>query len=164
MPLLPVVEWRPGGFWWRFLALFIDIIILSVVNAVLFGVDGGIPTAGHPQDRQPAIAALEGVGCFLVSWLYFALSTASPWCATPGKKLLGMVVVDRNGRRISFARATARHFASFLSTLLFGLGYLMVAWSVSKRSLHDRIAGTQVMRRIETGAQHEQVVPPGAIR
>ncbi|HKI85113.1 MAG TPA: RDD family protein, partial [Thermoanaerobaculia bacterium] len=36
----------------------------------------------------------------------------------------------------------------FVSGLIFGLGFLMIAFEASKRGLHDMIAGTYVAHRI----------------
>ena len=33
-----------------------------------------------------------------------------------------------------------------VSTVILGLGFVMIAFSDDKRALHDRIAGTRVMR------------------
>jgi uncharacterized RDD family membrane protein YckC len=56
-------------------------------------------------------------------------------------------VTTVEGKRISFARATGRYFAKWLSALPLGLGYLMVSFDEEKQGLHDRIAGTLVLYR-----------------
>ena len=60
---------------------------------------------------------------------------------------LGIVVTDMNGRRLSFARSSARYFATFISDLTFCIGYLMIIWTKKKQSLHDMVAGTLVVRK-----------------
>ena len=45
-----------------------------------------------------------------IMWLYYVLFEASSWQATPGKRVLRLYVTDLNGRPITFARATIRHF------------------------------------------------------
>ena len=60
--------------------------------------------------------------------------------------ILGMKVTDLYGNRISFARATGRHFAKFISGLMLGFGFLMVAFTERKQGLHDIVAGTLVRR------------------
>ena len=67
--------------------------------------------------------------------------------ATVGKMVLGMVVTDVNGGRISFGRATGRHFAKWLSALILGIGFLMAAFTERKQALHDMIADTLVVSR-----------------
>jgi len=80
------------------------------------------------------------------SWLYEALMLSSPYQATLGKMIFGMQVTDLNGNRISFGRATARHFAKWLSGLILCIGYIMVGITERKQGLHDLLAGTLVRR------------------
>jgi hypothetical protein len=83
------------------------------------------------------------------AWLYTALCHASSAQATIGKHLLGLRVVDRAGRRLTFARATGRFFATVLSGFPFYLGYLIAAVHRRKNALHDTIAGTHVVHRAD---------------
>ena len=53
-------------------------------------------------------------------------------------------VVDINDKKISFGKATARYFAKFLSAAIFGIGFLMIAFSKYHQGLHDMTAGTFV--------------------
>ena len=55
-------------------------------------------------------------------WLYYAIFEASPWQATPGKRVLRLYVTDLDGRPITFARATIRHFGKMISSLTFLAG------------------------------------------
>jgi len=55
-------------------------------------------------------------------------------------------VTDMDGGRISFGRATGRHFAAILSGAILGIGYLMIIWTDRKQALHDIIASTLVLR------------------
>jgi len=57
------------------------------------------------------------------------------------------VVVDLNGSRMSFARATGRHFAKYISAFLLGIGFIMAAFTEKKQALHDMIAETLVIKR-----------------
>jgi uncharacterized RDD family membrane protein YckC len=66
--------------------------------------------------------------------------------ATPGKRLLGLgVQADDGTEPIGAARAAVRLFGYGVSAALLGAGFLMVAFG--RRGLHDRIAGTRVVRR-----------------
>jgi Tfp pilus assembly major pilin PilA len=67
--------------------------------------------------------------------------------ATLGKMALGIRVTDGQGRRVSFGRATGRHFAKLLSGLILLIGYLMAGFTVRKQALHDMIAGCLVVNR-----------------
>jgi uncharacterized RDD family membrane protein YckC len=57
------------------------------------------------------------------------------------------VVTDVNGQRLSFAHATGRYFAKFLSAITCGIGFIMAAFTERKQGLHDMVAGTLVVKR-----------------
>jgi len=86
----------------------------------------------------------------LVGWVYWAVLESSPWRATLGKKLFGLEVSDLAGRRISFARATGRHFAKNISVLMLGIGFLMIAFTEKRQGFHDMISGCLVVRKLRT--------------
>ncbi len=66
--------------------------------------------------------------------------------ATPGKRALGLQVVDLAGRApIGVGPAILRLVGSVLSSLPLGLGFLLVP--LTGRGLHDRMAGTLVVER-----------------
>ena len=78
------------------------------------------------------------------NWLYEAIMESSTKQATVGKMIFNMKVTDLQGQRISFARASGRHFAKYLSALTIFIGYIMAGFSEKKQALHDMIAGTVV--------------------
>jgi uncharacterized RDD family membrane protein YckC len=66
--------------------------------------------------------------------------------ATPGKRLLGLEIEGEDGARpIGISRAAIRLLGYGLSGLLLGMGFFIVAFGGT--ALHDRIAGTRVVRR-----------------
>jgi uncharacterized RDD family membrane protein YckC len=148
----------------RFFAFIIDAIILLIfiaVAATFFNLVQGIKyfyyitvqrapiyalTEAGTTDAaiNPIIASL-GVLFIIIPWLYFAGFECSRGQATPGKTLLGLVVTDREGNRISFARATLRHVAKFISTIIIFIGFIMIGLTRKHQGLHDRIAGCLVL-------------------
>src|SRR5260370_40401077 len=93
---------------------------------------------------------LAATASLAVTWLYHALMESSEWQATVGKKALGLVVTNMSGHRVSFGRATGRHFAKIVTNLVsfgIGLGYLMAAFTEKKQALHDMLAACLVLRR-----------------
>jgi|LauGreSBDMM110SN_4_FD.fasta_scaffold188913_2 uncharacterized RDD family membrane protein YckC len=129
-----------AGFWIRFVALVIDCIIIVPLNNYILSCigDGSILRILVPN---------------MIWWAYTAGLTSSNLQATLGKKILGLKVVDLNGNRISFGQATGRFFASILSGLILGIGYLMVAFNAKKQGLHDQIAGTFVIKNMPSGQE-----------
>ncbi|MGH9528894.1 MAG: RDD family protein [Terriglobales bacterium] len=153
-PNIGAIPARYGGFWIRFVAAVIDGIVVQAVVmpfafivGVLVGVVGAVSTTGQGLSMitmTPII--ISGTFGLLVSWIYEAAMESSSRQATLGKMAFGMKVTDLQGNRISFARATARHFSKFLSALILFLGYIMAGFTAQKRALHDMIAGTVVRR------------------
>jgi hypothetical protein len=93
-------------------------------------------------------------------WLYYSLMESSTWQATLGKKALGIVVVDSNGNRLTWGRATGRHFGKIISAIPMSIGFLLAAFTLRKQALHDMMAGTFV---VNTGtAEAEARGKPGA--
>jgi len=119
-----------AAFWERFVAQVIDVVILSVATGTVFTATFGAGMA---------------VG-FFAPWLYEAFMTSSEWQATVGKRVMSIVVTDLNGNRMSFARATGRHFAKYISVFLLGIGFVIAAFTAKKQALHDMIAETLVMK------------------
>lgn len=72
----------------------------------------------------------------------------SEWQATVGKKALGLVVTDMEGRRVSFWRATGRHFAKIVTNMIpLLIGYIMASFTDKRQALHDMIAGCLILHR-----------------
>ena len=156
-----------GGFWIRFVAYFIDSIIvgipLAILSIVIFIVFFGATDTFDILIADPEALSDEEALMFLGSYLgalgltmvinlvvavsYFAGLQSSKMQATLGKKMLGLKVTDLNGNRISFWRSLGRYFAmSFLSGILL-IGYILAAFTEKKQSLHDLIASTVVVKK-----------------
>jgi uncharacterized RDD family membrane protein YckC len=148
----------------RVVAFFIDAIMLLIflaIAAAFFSLIQGVKyfyyitvqrapiavltEAGTPEAALGPIIASLGVLIIIIPWLYFAGFECSRGQATPGKTLMRIVVTDKEGNRISFARATLRHFAKFISTLIIFIGFIMIGLTKKRQGLHDRIAGCLVL-------------------
>jgi uncharacterized RDD family membrane protein YckC len=142
----PVNSRAYAGFWLRFCAAFVDGIILWVIQLPIQFAMGIRP---FDPDQKPAIGAavLSNLISIIVFWLYKSLQESSTYQATLGKRAVGIIVTDEMGNRISFGRATGRHFAEFLSAIILMIGYMMAGWTQKKQALHDMIAGTLVVKK-----------------
>jgi uncharacterized RDD family membrane protein YckC len=83
----------------------------------------------------------------VIHWLYWAGLESSVYQATLGKMALSLKVTDLNYDPISFARATGRYFAKFISALILCIGFMMAGWTARKQALHDLMAGTLVVKK-----------------
>lgn len=110
-----------------------DAPLLASVDATLARLSLAVTTAG-----------LLGAG---TAAIYFIGFEASAWQATPGKRLLGLRVLDLHGQRLGWRRASLRFLAGGLSWLSLNLGHALAGWRADGRALHDLVAGTCVVAR-----------------
>ena len=139
-----------GGFWRRAIAMAVDWLVLwipyALVSLAYFGtlslsLDSWVLYSG------PRVS-LYYFSLFVMAWIYVAVMESSPQQGTLGKMAAGLIVTDKSGNRISFLRAMMRFLAKCLSTFILCIGYLAALFSKRKRTLHDRLAGTLVLHKI----------------
>jgi uncharacterized RDD family membrane protein YckC len=149
-----------AGFWHRFLAWLIDIVILGTVQGILAAVvlmtSAAFVFRGNHffESSLWLFVSVYSVMFFVsivFSLLYFAWSESSRWQGTLGKLAIGLKVTDADGGRISFLRALSRFVAHIVSNLTFGIGYLLNVFTSRQQALHDLIASTLVV--------HKEVTP-----
>ena len=133
-----------GGFWIRFGAKIIDGIILTAIQAlVIFPIGFFVASSGEMAAAVYGILSnLMNVGLQIAYTVFFL----GKFAATPGKMVCGLKVVRPTGERITYLRALGRTLAEILSTVIFFIGYIMAAFDDEKRTLHDRICDTRVVR------------------
>ena len=130
------------GFWKRVLACIIDAIIITPICLIAM-----LPFFSKLDPDSIFSNIFVFVILMTLSWIYSAGLQSSSWQATVGKKVLGIIVVDEYGDRLTLKRATGRFFASILSSLCFNVGYIIVAFTKHKQGLHDKIAKTFVIKK-----------------
>jgi len=139
-----------AGFWIRFVAKFVDGIILGAVNMVVSVASAALGLAASAAGSEKAMFAVQAV-LFLVQIAIQAAYTVfflGRFGATPGKMACRLKVVRASGDPIGYGRAFGRYFAELLSGMpTLCIGYLMIAFDDEKRGLHDRICDTRVIRR-----------------
>ena len=144
-----------AGFWRRFAAAVLDLLIVIVPMVVV-----GIIVALVTGPKSDATAAADW-SIVAVLWLYFAILESSSRQATVGKRIFGICVADIDGDRVSFSRASGRFFAKIFSALSLAVGFLMAAFTPRKQALHDMLAGCIVLT---AGVTPEDVTRDGFAR
>ena len=139
-----------AGFWIRFGAYIIDSIILFIIFlgiSFCIGVFIGIsnPSVSDNEFDSPVWTVTLWILFLCISWIYFAYQESSTRQATFGKQVLGLLVTDTGGNRLSFGRATGRWLAKILSALILCIGYIMIGFTEHKQGLHDLIVNTYVI-------------------
>ncbi|MES9871819.1 MAG: RDD family protein [Candidatus Sedimenticola sp. 6PFRAG7] len=125
----------------RACAWAIDLVIRAVAYGMILGLGSFFGGIG---------VALILIGFFLIEWFYpvvFEIRSG----ATPGKRAMGLVVINDNGTPVSPSASLIRNLlraADFLP-LLYGVGLLMMLASRDFQRLGDLAAGTLVVYRDE---------------
>ncbi len=131
-----VVSAAKAGFWIRFLALFIDSVILAVINFIIAAILNSSATG------RSGIQTFLGLVYFVYLW-----SSSSPWPGqTVGDKLLNIRVVKTDGSDLSVVVALIRYVGLVISILVVFIGVIWAAFDPNKQGWHDKIAGTYVIK------------------
>jgi uncharacterized RDD family membrane protein YckC len=93
------------------------------------------------------VALKHTIGAFIIQGIYHALLESSVWQATLGKRALGIQVTDEQGERVTLRRAAGRHLGRLLCQFTLFFGYLLIMLTARGQGLHDKVAGTLVVRR-----------------
>jgi uncharacterized RDD family membrane protein YckC len=142
-PPVPVYAYK--GVFPRFFAKVLDGFILGIpvgILMLLVSLATGYFTNADGF-LAPLLLSLLLVVTFIVS---IALEGGG---GTPGKRILGMRIVDSDGSKPGFGKALVRNLLGIIDFIpvAYILGVVLVASSPTKQRLGDRIAGTYVIGR-----------------
>ncbi len=143
----PINEQSYAGFWVRVLAYLIDsVLLITVQTALTLLINLTIGMLGIATEGDPAINTIIWLFGAVLSISYAVFFTG--YCGqTPGKMALRIKVIRTDGSPINYGRAALREvLGKFISSILLGIGYLMVAFDNRKQGLHDKIADTYVIK------------------
>ena len=139
-----------AGFWIRVWASIIDTVLITIIFLpILLAIYG---TQYFESEK-----IIEGPMDFLISWVLPAIAVITFWvyrAATPGKMAISSKIVDaQTGDQPSTGQFVGRYFAYFISGLPLGLGFFWVAFDKKKQGWHDKLAGTVVVRKKNSGPE-----------
>ena len=151
-----------AGFWKRVAASFIDAFAIGIPVGIVATIIAGLLGMGSSfTSGLSGMANAFNLGESGISWVLSALAygwfhSAAGLMATPGKLAIGIKVVRTDGEKISFLRGFGRYWATLLSAILIGIGYLMAAFTARKQALHDMVCDTLVVDKWAFTAQPER--------
>ncbi|MBO1001431.1 RDD family protein [Pseudogracilibacillus auburnensis] len=140
----PNVEYKYAGFWMRFWAYLIDVIIVFSLNGLLLSPLAFINN-GYPIELS--LWTVNGILGAIVYYIYFLLMTKY-FGQTIGKMILGIRVISESSDSLSWNDLVFREVVGrFIYNIMFILKllYLVVAFSNEKKGLHDMIGNTRVV-------------------
>jgi len=145
---------RYAGFWRRLAATLIDglLVIIASYAIALLCLTLAFFIGLWVAEGEVGLFLLMIPGLFfgwllalVFAWIYYAALESSPKQATVGKMALGMVVIDLEGRRISFLQATGRLLGKIVSALILCVGFIIIGFTNRKQGLHDMMSGCLVV-------------------
>lgn len=127
----------------RLLAVAIDYLLLTIIYSIV----ALIGVWYFTDKRLETVISVSSLILIPLSKIFYATwFEASYWQGTIGKSWLGVKVCDSHGHRITLTRSLVRNLAKILSTATLGIGYLVGFFDRRQQCLHDRIAGTLVIK------------------
>jgi uncharacterized RDD family membrane protein YckC len=133
----------------RIVAKILDSIIVGIVNmGINFAIMGTLTYSPSTNPNQTAAMSLG----LLVNVINFAVNMAYNagflhWRGqTLGKMAMNIKVVTPEGAPLSWGKSIGRPLAEILSGCACAIGYIISFWDPEKRTLHDRLAGTRVIK------------------
>jgi uncharacterized RDD family membrane protein YckC len=137
-------EYEYAGFWLRFVAVFIDALLISLVTLpvmlMIYGTSYLETEDSFAGFWDALVQSVLPIALTIFFWQKYR--------ATPGKLALKLEVIDeKTGGTMSFWQSVGRYFCYVLSGLILMLGFIWAAFDKKKRALHDIICGTLVVKR-----------------
>ncbi len=151
--------WKPAGVIWRLPATVLDMALYCGLCALLAvpvsqtfdwstlwgGIDELATAASDPVWLGHASSIL---GLWIALWWCYFVVGWGLLGATPGKWAFGLRIMDYHQRcPIGPARAFLRLAGYMVSSVTFEWGHLLMLIRNDRRTLHDVLAGTRVVRR-----------------
>lgn len=142
-----------GGFWIRAVASIIDSLLMSFLLVPLLTIFYGVDIWASENT-----ITVDLPGDFFWNVLVPAVVVILFWIwrsATPGKILLELKIVDaKTLGKPSKGQLLGRYLGYYLAIPTLGLSILWVAWDKRKQGLHDKLAGTVVVREVPEIPEH----------
>jgi uncharacterized RDD family membrane protein YckC len=139
---IAAAELVAASVWLRAGAFLIDSAIVALVNLGVASVLGG-------GESQALLAVLMGVGA-----AYHIVFVAAR-SATPGKMAMRITICDPQGRPVQPDTAILRYVVLLVGNIIVAglvVSLVLALRDPQRRTLHDRIAGTRVVRAPQSAA------------
>lgn len=141
------VRLTPAGPGSRFLALIVDSVFAAAVALLVARLAGPVLPPGL---AAPLFATLN----FLLSWGYHVFFEVRERGQSPGKRLLGLRVVDGRGLPLTVEQSFVRNVVRVLdfAPVFYGVGAAVALLDPYRRRLGDLVADTLVVQEARASA------------
>ncbi len=135
------VEYRYAGFWMRFWAYLLDLLIIASLNGILVY---PILRAFDIKTSDPSMFAPVSILTAVIFYGYFVLMTKF-FGQTLGKMVFGLKVISLGDQKLSWSTIMFREWIGrFISGSILIL-YIVVAFLPRRQGIHDIFADTTVV-------------------
>ncbi len=122
----------------RFMAVLIDyLVICSSLFVVIIMTNNYFEGVVH----------LKFWHVLSIEWLYFGSQHSSTKRATLGMRAMRLEIMTMELQQLTLTTASLRYGVSILSSLILWLGHWMMLTNDLRQALHDKIAGTLVIKK-----------------
>ena len=166
-----------AGFGSRFIAYLIDLCIMFMIVALLFGAmlalfilsQKGIyeqfvesPSPSIEGAFYALLISLFGLALFIVSWFYFLIFEMLWDGRSPGKKAVGIRVIRDEGSKIAFTTSLLRNLMRVADWLpaFYLVGIVAMFAGKKWKRLGDIVAGTIVVKEEKVQWVPARSIPP----
>jgi uncharacterized RDD family membrane protein YckC len=144
-----------AGFASRFAAFAFDLALINIALLVVtagagivlryFNFDNLFNVGEEPTALGNAIVRIIGVVTFIVTYIGYPVFFWVTVGQTPGKRLLGLMVLQRDGQKLSVGRAILRALSYWIAALPLFLGFFWILIDDKREAWQDKIARTDVI-------------------
>jgi uncharacterized RDD family membrane protein YckC len=141
-----IIDPKFAGLGPRYLAYFIDLLIWNLASLILIILY--VPLVKDVSSLVAFILYVFSISMFMSVFTIFTYAfLISRYGGNIGKLLTGLKIVDENFNMVSFKRAFFRSTVGyFVSSVLWGVGYLWISRNPQKQGWHDMMSDTFVIK------------------
>ncbi len=138
-PILNLKFSTTAPFGTRYMAKLVDIVVLAIVGGVLVGL---LLFVGSMTEMNTMLALYIALGVWaIVYFVYHGGSEGGEQQASPGKQMMKLFLVNKEGNRPSGGAIFTR---SLVFLLLLPITWITIFTDSEGRGVHDMVAGTKV--------------------
>ena len=134
-----ILENRVANLWERAVAYMFDVMLcigfIKIAELLIIKIGVNIT-----ED-------LKYVTIAIIIWLYFSILESSKYLkSTLGKRMQGIVVVDKYGKRVNMLTSSIRFIFFYISALYLFLGHIIMFFTKYKTGVHDILSRSYVVK------------------
>jgi uncharacterized RDD family membrane protein YckC len=127
-------------------AALLDVILLAGIDAVILFLTARATGLQMTAEDLAVLKPVPMAAFFALLALGYLVGFTAAGGQTIGKMAFGLRVIGDDGSSVDLAGAVLRSLGALTAVLTLGALYVPVLVTSDRRALHDRLAGTRVVR------------------